>query len=261
MIDSEGLFSVVGAQRSGTTVFRALLESAGCAKCGEILHDRPHAREERFYTHLGDAIAQDPKLASPVHHRKAFQAFLAEVMARRSGPIAVDVKSNMLHLIPHPDWSPPRPWLADFLIRNAKIVFVVRRWNVLRQLVSLKMAVRTDRWVHRADHDAAPEPTLTLEPLALVGELDDLMSRQEELERCFLGAPNAYRLGYEEMFTADGSFSERALLAAKTATGQTPLATPTMTRQNPEPLHALVDNLDEVVGALTGTPSDPMLLS
>ncbi len=247
---------IVGARRSGTTVFRGLLEAAGCRNCDEILHGNVDARQPRFYRFVAERAGADRRLIHPRRHRALFEAFIAQLVETSARPLAIDVKHEALGLIPHSDWTAPRPWLADFWRENARRVFVVTRRDTLRRLVSLRMAQATGVWAKTKanPHAGAEKPRLTLDSGALVAELDRLARQDAALEGAFEGAGNVVRLAYEDLFGADGRFTPETVAAATLPGGEPPDAAPRHGRLNPEPLDALIANMGAVRQALNGTP-------
>lgn len=261
MLESDLIF-IVGRQRSGTTVFRDLLERHGALNCDEIFHgnlDAPH----RFYTYLLDRIEKEPNLIHPQYHGQIFDEYLSEkrILENRRR-IAMDVKYFGLNLIPsREDVDSHQPFIVDYMRRkNAHVVHIVRL-NKLRAYVSEELAKLTGRWsVGKIEHLLTDKPRLTLDVPHSIATIDRLMDQDNRVTQLLRAVPSAIRLHYHEMFTPSGEFSEQVEKIVAQVMGLEKIdIRPGNLRMNPEPLADLVENYDELASALVKTPKEWML--
>ena len=128
-------------------------------------------------------------------------------------------------------------------------VMILRRRNHLRRHVSEQIALRTRQW--RADTLKGPVEQIPLDRRAISVDTTELQRRMqvsrenfEEFERLSAGRPRI-ELWYEDLIDdLDGELRRvAAFLGAGEPAHEHP---PSLHRQNPEPLRALIINFDEV---------------
>lgn len=252
---------IVGRQRSGTTVFRELLKTAGALDCDEVFHgDLNHPN--RFYSFLLTEISKDPKLIHPRHHGALFWKFIEQLRKLALGkPIVMDIKYFALNLIPsQEDVEGRRPFLFNFMAESkACVVHIIRR-NKLRVLVSEEIARATGRWsATQSSELAVGKPRTHVDAHQVVASIQRLIEQDEEVAQMLGSLGNVERLFYEEMFSGS-QFSQKTLTVASRLMGQ-PVrhATPLNVRMNPEPLSELISNYREIASALRRTKFKWML--
>jgi LPS sulfotransferase NodH len=251
---------VVGTQRSGTTVFRHLLCSAGAYNADEIMHGQIDYRS-RFYAYLASRIATEPKLAHPVHLARLFPQFVNELQRNaESGTVVADIKYGDLPLLDgRHEFNYARPLLLALLATTATAIVHVFRRNDLRSHVSNLISLETGQWGIQRGEAPAPRIAVMVDcdqlPLAL--ELAEQSRRKVAL--WLTAAPRVEEIAYEDMFENADLFSRRAMQVATSVMGPGLDPTPTTVQMNPAPLDALVVNFDDVQRALAGTEWEWML--
>lgn len=264
MADKNGsdLIFVIGRQRSGTTVFRQLLVNHGAMNADEILHgdlSRPH----RFYAFVRERMKQNPSLLHPMKHPPLFQPYIDQLrVAAKGAPIVLDLKYFAINLIPSPeDVAARRPFILQYIAQTQSNVFHITRRNKLRVLVSERIAVATGAWSAQHPHQLPPDrQPLHLEIDTITRWLDRMAREDQSARQIVASLPKCRELVYEEMFEANGNFTDEVAALAAAALGRDSVnATPTNLRMNPEPLPELLTNYDEIAGALHGTHNAWML--
>lgn len=256
------LVFIVGRQRSGTTVFRDLLERHGALNCDEIFHgdlEVPH----RFYAYLLNRIGREPRLIHPQYHGRIFDEFISEKrILENSRRIAIDIKYFGLNLIPsREDVDNHQPFIVDYMReKNAHVVHIVRL-NKLRVYVSEELAKLTGRWsVGKKEHLLSDKPKLTLNVAHTIATIERLMDQDDRVTKMLSTVPTAIRLYYHEMFTPSGEFSDQVEnIVAQVMELEKIDTRPGNLKMNPEPLSDLVENYDEIAAALVNTPKEWML--
>jgi LPS sulfotransferase NodH len=129
-------------------------------------------------------------------------------------------------------------------------VIHLRRWNVLRTVVSRRIAGDRDEWLTRGEPTIATEAkAVTIGPEELERAFRQTRAWESEGERRFAGH-RVFPLWYEGL-VADipGTFAEiTAFLGVRYVKPSTDLR-----RQNPEPLEDLLSNYDELHESMRGT--------
>ncbi|MEM8740428.1 MAG: hypothetical protein AAGE13_02935 [Pseudomonadota bacterium] len=258
----QDLVFIVGRQRSGTTVFRQLLVDAGAMDCDEIFHGNL-ARPNRFFAYVAERAAEDRALVHPQHHIQLFRDFVGVLRAKADGAtLAMDVKYFGLNLIPaREDVEGRRPFMITYMQRNhAHVVHIVRR-NKLRVHVSAEISKATGRWsVGRKGQVPTEKPQLTFDRDETLKTIGKLQALDEKVSRQLSVLPGYQRLTYEEMFRADGQFSDRTMAIGSACMGGVEVSRkPANQRMNPEPLSALIANHDEICAAVADGPHAWML--
>lgn len=255
---------IVGLPRSGTTVFRSWLAHSGGIDCNEIFTsnmERPHS----YYGFLRRKMEADPSLLLPWNQRQVFEDFIADFHSKSNGlPLIIDTKYHTLNHVPqrfHP--AVKRPFLFHYMKETgARMIQLVRR-NKLRVIVSEEISKATGIWglnKNRKRNLEFDKPRVTLN----IPTTKRLLKRQSDLDigiqDMFQNLPHYHLLTYEEMFGADGDFSDRSVAVANACLPK-PVTdrNPNQEKFNPEPLSSLVENYDQVAQALKGGPFAWML--
>ena len=190
----------------------------------------------------------------------------------RGWPPDVRAVGFKLHYTQHWDF----PGIIEHLAQDRELrVIHLRRRNMLRSFVSMKIAAQTGAWVDTGRPTLTPanasralrNPTkaarrvsdrlkqLDKQPIVITAEeygtfVLKTRLRQEGYTRLFRGHPTI-DVDYEDVVALAGTAFARvfAFLAVEPA----PLSI-TLRRQNPESLRDLIENYDELRAAFEGTP-------
>lgn len=257
------LIFLLGRHRSGTTVFRDLLERCGGLNCHEIMSAKLEA-ERGFYGYVARRVAEDPKWVWPIRHQRLFADYVAELRDEAQGrKILLDLKYWGLNLIPvSEDVTNARPFLVEFIdTRDAHLVQIVRR-NKLRLIVSEALLNASGKWFAPAGEAEGDEakPRVTIPADTIRAEIERLIGMDEAIREMVAPLKNAHELVYEEMFDEAGDFSDRVLALTRRLTEceSVPRA-PAHRKMNPEPLHEIVENYAELERVLGQGPHRWML--
>ncbi|WP_010138999.1 sulfotransferase family protein [Oceanicola sp. S124] len=259
------LIFLLGRHRSGTTVFRDLLERCGGLNCHEIMSAKLEA-ERGFYGYVARRVAEDPKWVWPIRHQRLFADYIEELRGLARGRhLLLDLKYWGLNLIPvSEDVTGARPFLVDFIdTRDSPVIQIVRR-NKLRLITSEALLNASGKWFAAAGEgpDVGEKPKVSLPVASLPAEIERLIGLDTAIRAMLAPLSNAHELTYEEMFSGTGDFAERTRTLAGKVMGcdAVPLA-PSHRKMNPEPLSQILGNYAEVAAALEGGPHEWMLAS
>lgn len=255
------LIFLLGRHRSGTTVFRDLLERCGGLNCHEIMSAKLEA-ERGFYGYVARRVAKDPKWVWPIRHQRLFADYIEELRAEARGrKLLLDLKYWGLNLIPvSEDVTGARPFLIEFIdMRDSPIIQIIRR-NKLRLIVSEALLNASGKWFAAAGEAAEEKPKVELPVDTLLPEIERLIAMDRAIQRMLMPLSNAHELIYEEMFAPNGDFAEptRALAGRVMGCEDVPRA-PAHRKMNPEPLSEILGNYPQVAARLEGSPHAWML--
>ncbi len=249
---------ITGAMRSGTTVFRELVCSAGYQNLDEIFHGKRN-HQFRFFDYLYKKIRLNPDFLYPICYKAIFYEYVQNIEDLTKGLCVADVKYHNYRLLDSSfKLESSIPFFVEFLMTTKYPVIRIRRFNKLRMIVSKKLAEAADIWATNAK--SFPVIAVDLQPNTVCDEIFHLQNQDEKIENLLSLVPNVYRIDYESMFLESGDFSPFAVSIAEHATNSKLLTTkPILIRQNPERLSSLIANYEEVEFALRGTSVEWML--
>lgn len=252
------LFVVSGNQRSGTTVLRQLITSCGVADLGEITQYDPE-NEFRFYEYVRRRMQDDPRYLHPYTHKPLFREYLAWVKSRVEGPALIDLKYNAMRFLDFGTLS-EKPVSLHFLRQSgAKFIHIVRL-NKLRLIVSLELALKTNRWGVWEGEERGELPKISLDPRSTLA----LIEEQERWSKDFARyLPEAPVVEYEHMFTETGDFTPRTLEIVERFLGR---KVPSnyrdhikLQKQTPDRLADLIENYGELAASVSNSRYSWML--
>lgn len=213
---------IVGRARSGTTVTRKALCTAGAFDCDEIMHPL-HRNQRRFYAWLLPKIAEDPTLIHPARHVPMFHDFIAYLHELGGdAPLAIDLKYGDLSVLPAISLLLKRNnFLPNYLNNHQKCVIHIMRRNKLRVVCSETAALKTGVWgSNRAKEVHRGRTQIELSAQDLVGRIEDLIEKDPCVSDMLQNNPNYSKIFYEELFGADGNFSSLAVDIMSNAMGR-----------------------------------------
>lgn len=236
-------FVVAGIQRTGTNYIRTLLDSHPDVLCiGEAFLDwyreplgYPRFRRSGWRRRVGHWL----------HRRRQLTEYL-DGLYGMPGLRAIGFKLMHTQLIQYPA-------VGDYLTtRRPKVMHVVRN-NVLRTLVSRKLARARNLYHSR---EAVPPASIRLEPSSLIRELEAIDTEAAAWEG-FLRGLEVLRVEYESMLEEPVAECRR-MLGFLGVDADAELASP-FQRVTSGGLEDLLENYDEVVERVGGTRYDHCL--
>jgi hypothetical protein len=245
-------FVIVATQRTGTTFLRTCLDSHPQIECaGSIFSqvnrfkyfrsDRPNSIYRRFRTH-----SLQRRLAHWVNRKKLIHECLDAFFAEPTGAIAKGFKTCYTHLKRYPEvirWLEGQQFRVIHLVRN----------NLLKRYLSGE----TKR-VRGFAHSTSP-----VRPVSVHVRLDKLkkdLGRKPGQVRMyrelFMDQPYL-EVSYESLI-GDREVETRRLLRFLDVDETIPLVTDQV-KLNPDSIEQIIENYDEVVRGLRGTPFETYL--
>ncbi len=263
---------MLGRARSGTTVFRSMLNSHPDIQVqGEVFNSGGP-----YFRFLEDRLSRDPSLCQPEHSLDMFRAYVARTQKkfRRSRVVALDAKRECLHVI-YRGWN--RVGAVPAVLEESRAqgwhALHVTRRNHLRRLLSNVRAQERGVY-HRpvaglrgsaAPAEVAGEMPVRLSTHRLVAKLDELEADRLSLGKFFVNHENYLEIDYDEMFDASepGTTVFSDLVRQKLATffGLEPKfdPIPSELKLSEGSLPELVENYDELERTLRGTRYEALL--
>lgn len=254
VMPAPGCFTVILAERrSGTTVFRALLEENGAKSLGEIFHKDQIFKKTNYFNFLLSRIQERRALIHPSRQPQVFRDYLD--MLRKlvvADRIILDVKYPALTLIGTRAHGTP-DFFRVLRERNANFLVIARR-NSLRSYVSEAIAQSNRKW-HGERTQRRP---VQIDLSDAFEHVDQACERSLRL-RSWLRGTKHREIFYEDMF--DGAeFSDHAIETASAILGTRASGRmPRLQKQNPEPMADLVVNFSDLAARFRGTPHEWML--
>lgn len=261
-VKKSDLIFITGRQRSGTTVFRLLLESHGAYNADEILHGTL-SRKDRFYEYLYQRVLEDKSLIFPAHHQHIFNDYIDFLRSQSGGrPLAMDVKYNNYELLtPAYKLMKAESFIVDYMHTTKAPVIHIERKNKLRIYISQLIAQKTGIWgIGKKENIPAGRLGITVDLKHLNQELRKITNTTETAKNKLKKLEHVYEITYENMFDSEGNFSNGVIQIVRDVLGiQQVNPKPAHVQINPEPLTEIITNYDEVVQRLKGTPYEWMV--
>ena len=208
---------------------------------GEILSPNPSAKG--FYHFWAEEVKRDPTWLSPLRRSALVRNFFTAMRRESSKPVyGTDLKLEQLDMI---------PWAADTIYSLADRVIILKRMNVLKQVVSYELTkARVKNNSGPVHGRSVPEATtIRLDASFALAQ----MRRRVDLVRSYQSRVMArhkphFVVVYEDLASGD---CESLLTELQAFLGVEPVALSCkMVNQNPQPLSTLIDNYDEVARAV-----------
>jgi hypothetical protein len=255
---------LLGRARTGTNLIRDLISTqTGYWNAGEVFNPNvAHRLRHHFANFLKSSLNDLPQpTLSGVEADTILAAYWADLSRKAEGRTAlVDVKDNSFSML---DWETAFPSARPRLLRSilgldAPIIQMKRR-NLLAQLASLELARMTDVWVSKDLDNERRDLTITLDPAAVVSQLDHARDADAALSRMLRGKAGVYEFFYEDL-TVDDALAPAFVSLVTSLTGR-PFDKPVTARtvKLARPLPDLVENFDAIAAVLRGTEYEPLL--
>lgn len=235
------MFLLQSTGRSGSTYLRTLLNSHGRLRIdGEIF--TPDATPNLFYHFWAEEVRRDSTWLSPERRSALVQNYLRSRQDNSGLTYGTDLKLEHLEII---------PWASDTIYSIADQVIVLKRLNVLKQVVSyeLMMARLREKWesVHGS---SVPKPkTISLDPAHVIAQ----MRRKVELVRAYEAAVRERQIPYLVVIYEDLASSRCVEVLAelqKFLSVEPVHLSSELVKQNPQPLCRLVANYEEIASSI-----------
>jgi len=209
---AENLCFVIGRPRSGTTVFKTMLQThPEIWSFGEVLNE---SNPRSYYHYLKRLQTEDRDAISPSRSIQNFMKYLAwcrEAALKRQPAnrlVVLDVKYDQAHLLCEPWWSlTALPKIFSLMREIGCKVIDVHRTDLIRLVISNKIAIQTKVYhSNKLEPGEGQDAKIRIDPDRLLREISATAKAYEKVERHFRGYSNYLQISYEEMF-AEGEFS------------------------------------------------------
>jgi hypothetical protein len=208
----ENLCFVIGRPRSGTTVFKGMLQThPQIWSFGEVLNEN----NPRSYFHFLKRLqSEDRDSISPSKSISNFVKYLGwcrKVALERQPTnrvIVVDVKYDQAHLLCEPWWGlNSLPRIFSLIRELGCKVIDVHRTDLVRLAISNKVAIQTKIYhSNKLEPGTGQQTKIHIDPDRLLHEIGATAKAYEKVGRHFRGYTNYLQISYEEMFE-QGEFS------------------------------------------------------
>ena len=254
---------LLARQRSGTNALRSVLATHPEIYCFDEVFRRDHLVPDdpvqirgNYFNFLEEYGRHDIARTFPDRHQQIFTDYLAHL--RQLTPkhhILIDVKYNSTHHLSGM-WRPiAEPTLfTELKTREIAVLHLTRR-HYLRTLLSHLKAWQTNQYYVL---DGAPPPDVPVNVPATwaLAEFERWRIEDEHIAMAFQEYELYKRFEYAELFaTGDGAMTAAALEELRAWFGVTDafVNRASLTKQSSLPLHAAVENFDELAATLRGT--------
>jgi len=253
----ETLCFVIGRPRSGTTVFKSMLQThTQVWSFGEVLNEN----NPRSYFHFLKRLqAQGRDSISPSKSISNFIEYLGwcRKTAIERQPtnriVVLDFKYDQAHLLCEPWWSlSSLPRIFSLIRELGCKVIDVHRTDLVRLVISNKVAIETKIYhSNKLEPGTGQQAKIHIDPDRLLREIDATAKAYDKVARHFRNYPDYLQICYEDMFE-EGAFS--SALVGRVASF---LGVPDEFERKPqlnkllgEDVFSYIDNADEVRGRL-----------
>jgi|SRR5580692_9434271 hypothetical protein len=204
---------VIGLPRSGTTVFKDMLQTHPLVfNMGEVFSE-PNGRS--YFHFLQKLVDADRDALFPSRAERNFIGYLEwcreQAQANRPGSkiIVLDVKYDQTQLLVDP-WRSlgSLPRIFSLMRDRSWRVIDIHRNEILDQIVSNRVAIKTK--IYHSDKQTRAEGAMVkvrLDPKQLRREINWALNSYHAVSQHFKDYDGYMMVSYEEMFDADGDFS------------------------------------------------------
>ncbi len=249
---------VLGSARSGSHLLRSFLyQEKSIRALGEVFNqDLARRAPMNFNDFLISYLKDHPDWRmSDKEADTILSGYFQWIVRETDQPnVVIDVRNGQLGIL---DW-PPLPYagpsrLLQFIAQPDHPIILLIREDKLSQYASLVLAHRTGQWSQGRGAVTAPK-SLRLDPDKVLDALKAVEASEAMLNQWIVGHPRTARINYETMLDGD-----RLSLAARRDIGEvlgvklSPDAAAGTAKLAP-PLREFVENLDEILERLDGTP-------
>lgn len=248
---------LLARQRSGTGALGSVLNHHPRIKFfGEPINIDNVGQEDNYFTHLLEAVREDPFNALPSAQLPIFDSFVARLAERYPDKVLViDVKYRSLHNLDG-GWRGlvERPTLLHHAIESGRPILHLTRRNAVESFVSGRLAEANKVW----HADSAERIKVTSTPVNVRQLSNYIVNTERETElisRWTARYPYAVEFDYGEMFDESGGLSDAVAAKIAATLGVEPLEhrKPQFVKQAPPDLRQSIDNFAVVKTALEGT--------
>lgn len=197
---------------------------------------------KRIIDRFLDKLFNDPTFTAPWTDNttdEGFYGYKPRTKLDQEKAVGFQIMYNQLN-----DYWHLRDWIAN---QNIAIIHLIR-FNALKLLLSRLIALKTGEY-HFAHYE---KQKFFLDPQKILKQLDKIVNEQEDMRKKFPGNPYL-EITYEQFFHNYPEESKRIFAFLKLENNET--ETPGfLKKMNPESLEELIENYDEIVTLLKGTP-------
>jgi hypothetical protein len=251
---------LVSTGRSGSHMLRGFLEDGYSAiDFGEVFNDDGGEKEHGFFRFLVEEVRRDPGKAIPTKEtqKQRFDDYIRWLSeAAGAQDFIIDFKYGQSH---HFDafWHQPgsTPTIIRLIIERGHRVLHLVRKNMLATRASTQFARANNVWVNRTTwHKPELREKVTIDVETIRRDLSNLLMCIRYFNDCLGRYPRLLGLYYEDMLL-DGKLNPVYAMSLAEFLNQPvpPPLTPT-TRKIAPRLEDYIENYDEVIAKLAGTP-------
>ncbi len=259
---NDSICFLVGRPRSGTTVFRNMLEThPAIVSMGEVFNE---SNGRSYFHFLQRRVADDPGALFPSRSVDNFKDYVAHCRQRalEKHPtnrfVVLDVKYDQSHLISESWWGITfLPRIFSLIRQQRWRVIDIHRHDMLGMFVSNQVAIET-RVYHSTDlpKGETRPAKVRIDPAALKRHLTTTAKAYRRVADNFRGYDRYLQVAYEEMFEADSGRFQGALrdrVAGFFGVDNAFNPTPKLSRLLTEDSLSYVENADEIRNVLRET--------
>jgi hypothetical protein len=220
-VQPENLCFVIGRPRSGTTVFKTMLQThPEIWSFGEVLNE---SNPRSYFHFLKRLQVNDRDAVLPSRSVGNFVAYLEwcrkiSIDRQPSNKLVVmDVKYDQAHLLCEPWWSiNSLPRIFSLMRELGCKVIDVHRRDLVGLIISNRIAIQTKIYhSNKLDPGEGQQARVRIDPERLVREVSATAKAYDKVSRHFRGYPEYMLVEYEEMFESEEFSSSLILRVSK----------------------------------------------
>jgi hypothetical protein len=223
-VQPENLCFVIGRPRSGTTVFRTMLQThPDIWSLGEVLNESNPGSYFHFLKRLQsdnrDAVLPSRAVANFVDYLKWCRETSIEHQPSNR-LVVMDVKYDQAHLLCEPWWSlNSLPRIFSLMRELGCKVIDIHRRDLVGLIISNQIAMQTNIYhSNKLEPGGGQQARVRIDPERLLREVSSTAKAYDKVSRHFRGYPEYLAVEYEEMFV-NGEFSSSLILRLSTFLG------------------------------------------
>lgn len=256
---------LLGRARSGTTVFRRMLNShPAITAYTEILNsDAPH----NYFQYLALRFKDDPALCAPQHSIPLYLEFLEHLSEKRpdSEVVVFDVKYECMHVV-YKAWHAAReiPIPLQLIREHQWHAINVTRRNHLRRYVSNARAMTTGIYHREKDAEEFNTQKVRVEPADLLFKFRAFDEAYDKVAEYFADYENFMEVDYDDLFEEHEGASRFSPSIVESVSNMLGVsnefdAAPRESKVTTSTMADIIDNYDEVCEILSGTEYESLL--
>lgn len=242
---------IVAGQRAGTTALQGALGSTGkFLNFSEIFHTEPPNMRGTFLEFCKERDLRVVDMATETQTQQIALEYLAYLrnIAKAKIPL-LDIKLNSWHVI-RPFWSyvHQMPFFMSVLLKNGAFFLLIRRRDIVEQVLSEQIARSAEKWHGLEDGDIVQQ--IEIKSALVANQARLILQSETFLLGCLRTSGRLIAIDYEDLYP-DGLVNPQLLRALQEKLAiELPTVLQPPIKKNALEKRQIVANYDEVSSAI-----------